>query len=374
MYRNRSSHNKHLKGSFIYMDNMALTVKRNVGVKSNVVVQRGYGLEEEEMFIPVLGKLTKVYIPKIKNVIEKKETHNQVNVQGLAQWLYLSWVYSSEAQQYADTSSNITPPNNTITLLNNGSAVTTLNANAYVILQQTLTGWVWLFIAVDNTTASYTANQIQLDISLFSITSNSNMYYVPIGAVPNFATANISITKTSDTYISVSWFISFNITGLTQGTNAILNFAWSVYNTTPLGGYVPNAVYQGSMAVILFNGVNSNIIFGYVTPSGPSTTTLNSLEGTSFFSVYFDSNSAYLAMSSSVSVSSGTIINGFIFSPPYYRAGSSDQGVIWEPGTPDLISIIPLSTYYFTVPVPQFTVSTSGVLPYVITFVFTPQT
>ena len=44
-------------------------VKRKVGVKSNVVVQRGYGLEEEEMFIPVLGKLTKVYIPKIKKYI-----------------------------------------------------------------------------------------------------------------------------------------------------------------------------------------------------------------------------------------------------------------------------------------------------------------
>ncbi|MEM0252931.1 MAG: hypothetical protein QW430_12805, partial [Metallosphaera sp.] len=357
-------------------DNMALTVKRKVGVKSNVVVQRGYGLEEEEMFIPVLGKLTKVYIPKIKNVIEKKETHNQVNVQGLDQWLYLSWIYSSEAKQNASNGANITPPNNTITLLNNGSAITTLNANTYVILQQTLTGWVWLFIAVDNTTASYTANQIQLDISLFSSHYNFlytdepyMMYYAPIGTVPNFATANVSITKTSDTYISVSWFISFNITGLTQGTNAILNFAWSVYNQTPLGGYIPNSVFQGSMGYVQ----GYTITFGYVSPSGSSTTTSGISSGVSLFSVYFDSNSAYLAISGSVSVSSGTIINGFIISPPYYN-NEGTISILWQPGTGNFISTISYSTYYFTVPVSQFTVSTSGVLPYVITFVFTPQT
>ncbi|MEM0252901.1 MAG: hypothetical protein QW430_12655 [Metallosphaera sp.] len=353
---------------------MALTVKRKVGVKSNVVVQRGYGLEEEEMFIPVLGKLTKVHIPKIKNVIEKKETHNQVNVQGLAQWLYTSWVYSSEANQYASHGANITPPNNTITLLNNGSAVTTLNANAYVILQQTLTGWVWLFIAIDNTTASYTANQIQLDISLLSLTFNGNVaYYVPIGTVPNFATANVSITKTSDTYISVSWFISFNITGLTQGTNAILVFAWSVYNLTPLGGSAPNAIVQNTIATTSWLGIDCSVMFGYVSPSGPSTSTLSNLTNLSLFSLYFDSNSAYLAMPGSVSVSSGTIINGFIISPPYFTYGGS-SGVVWEIGTSNIISTVSYSTYYFIVPVPQFTVSTSGVLPYVITFVFTPQT
>ncbi|MEM0252893.1 MAG: hypothetical protein QW430_12615 [Metallosphaera sp.] len=349
---------------------MALTVKRKVGVKSNVVVQRGYGLEEEEMFIPVLGKLTKVYIPKIKNVIEKKETHNQVNVQGLGQWLYLSWVYSSEAQQNASHDGNITPPNNTITLLNNGTAVTTLNANTYVILQQTLTGWVWLFIAVDNTTSSYTANQIQLDISLFSLTFyDGNAYYIPIGTIPNFATANVSITKTSDTYISVSWFISFNITGLTQGTNAILNFAWSIYNLTPLGGYAPNAVLQGSVVTTSWFTIPGSIIFGYVSPSGPSTTTSSIPTGISLFSVYFDSNSAYLTISGSVSISSGTIINGFMISPPYFK-----DTVIWQPTTTTAISTVSYSTYYFTVPVPQFTPSTSGVLPYVITFVFTPQT
>ncbi|MEM3549417.1 MAG: hypothetical protein QXJ23_10490 [Thermofilum sp.] len=351
---------------------MALTVKRKVGVKSNVVVQRGYGLEEEEMFIPVLGKLTKVYIPKIKNVIEKKETHNQVNPQGLAQWLYTSWVYSSTAQQNAGHDGNITPPNSTITLLNNGTAVTTLNANAYVILQQTLTGWVWLFIAIDNTTASYTANQIQLDISLFSIeynTSTSYLYYVPIGTVSNFATANVSITKTSDTYISVSWFISFNITGLTQGTYAILNFAWSVYNQTPLGGSVPNAVFQGSMGY----AQDYNIIYGYVSPSGPSTTTSYISSGVSLFSVYFDSNSAYLAISESVSVSSGTIINGFIISPPMSPPYENNT-IIWGPGSYNSILTASQVTYYFTVPVPQFTVSTNQVIPYVITFVFTPQT
>ncbi|MEM0252935.1 MAG: hypothetical protein QW430_12825, partial [Metallosphaera sp.] len=323
----------------------------------------------EEMFIPVLGKLTKVYIPKIKNVIEKKETHNQVNPQGLGQWLYLSWVYSSEAQQYGTSTSNITPPNNTITLLNNGTTITILNANAYVILQQTLTGWAWLFIAVDNTTASYTANQIQLDISLFSIAYYVSAVYVPIGTVPNFATANVSITKTSDTYVSVSWFISFNITGLTQGTNAILNFAWSVYNQTPLGGYVPNAVFQGSMMNILTNQGDIDIIYGYISPSGASTSTTTVPYNLYWYSVYFDSNSAYLAMPYSVTVSSGTIINGFIISPPYYKGG-----IVWENGTATPISTIPVSTYYFTVPVSQFTVSTGQVIPYVITFVFTPQT
>ncbi|MEM0196004.1 MAG: hypothetical protein QXJ24_06815 [Thermoplasmatales archaeon] len=360
------------------MDNMALTVKRKVGVKSNVVVQRGYGLEEEEMFIPVLGKLTKVYIPKIKNVIEKKETHNQVNVQALAQWLYTSWVYSSEAQQYAGHYGNVTPPNNGITLFNNGTTVASLSANTYVIIQQTLTGWAWLFIAIDTSTSSYTANQIQLDISLFSINqyyygSTYYYYYDPIGTVPNFATANVSITKTSDTYISVSWLISFNITGLDQGTNAILNFAWSIYNQTPLGGYVPNAVAQGSMGY----EIGYNIIYGYVSSSGPSTSTSRISAGTSYYSVYLDSNSAYLAMSYSVTVPSGTTINGFIMSPPYYyqyNYANPSSSILWTPGGTSYISIIPVSTYYFTVLTNQFTTSTGQVVPYTITFVFTPQT
>ncbi|MEM0195772.1 MAG: hypothetical protein QXJ24_05605 [Thermoplasmatales archaeon] len=353
------------------MDNMALTVKRKVGVKSNVVVQRGYGLEEEEMFIPVLGKLTKVYIPKIKNVIEKKETHNQVNVQALAQWLYTSWIYSSTAQQYANYGGNVTPPNNGITLFNNGTTVASLSANTYVIIQQTLTGWAWLFIAIDTSTASYTANQIQLDISLFSIEVDRGeygligFYYVPIGTVPNFATANVSITKTSDTYISVSWVISFNITGLDQGTNAILNFAWSIYNQTPLGGYTPNGVFQGSMGYIQ----GYTMTYGYVSSSGPSTSTVNISSGTPYYSVYLDSNSAYLAMSYSVTVPSGTTINGFIISPPYFNGS-----IIWEPGTTTAISTIPTSTYYFTVLTNQFTTSTGQVIPYTITFVFTPQT
>ncbi|MEM4056644.1 MAG: hypothetical protein QW578_06390 [Thermoplasmatales archaeon] len=346
---------------------MALTVKRKVGVKSNVVVQRGYGLEEEEMFIPVLGKLTKVYIPKIKNVIEKKETHNQVNVQALAQWLYTSWVYSSEAQQYAGHYGNVTPPNNGITLFNNGTTVASLSANTYVIIQQTLTGWVWLFIAIDTSTSSYTANQIQLDISLFSMEYKEGAYYAPIGTVPNFATANVSITKTSDTYISVSWLISFNITGLDQGTNAILNFAWSVYNQTPLAGYAPIGIYQGSVAYVQ----GYDMIYGYVSPSGPSTSTVT-LTGTPYYSVYLDSNSAYLAMSYSVTVPSGTTINGFIISPPYLYYPS--PSIIFEPGTGTGICAIPVSTYYFTVLTNQFTTSTGQVIPYTITFVFTPQT
>ena len=354
------------------MDNMALTVKRKVGVKSNVVVQRGYGLEEEEMFIPVLGKLTKVYIPKIKNVIEKRETHNQVNVQALAQWLYTSWVYSSEAQQYANPGSSTTPPNNGITLFNNGTTVASLSANTYVIIQQTLTGWAWLFIAIDTSTASYTANQIQLDISLLSISYSYDIYgglngyfYVPIGTVPNFATASVSITKTSDTYISVSWVISFNITGLYQGTNAILNFAWSIYNQTPLGGYVPNGVFQGSMGY----AKGYAFIYGYVSPSGPSTFTGGAGAGTTYYSVYLDSNSAYLAMSYSVTVSPNTAINGFIMSPPY------NQGtILYQPNSTNTISTIPTSTYYFTVLTTQFTTSTGQVIPYTITFVFTPQT
>ncbi|MEM3338727.1 hypothetical protein [Saccharolobus sp.] len=345
---------------------------RKVGVKSNVVVQRGYGLEEEEMFIPVLGKLTKVYIPKIKNVIEKKETHNQVNVQGLAQWLYLSWIYSSQVQQCVSTGKSITPSNNTVTLLNNGTAITLLNANAYIILQQTLTGWAWLFIAIDTSTASYTANQIQLDISLFSsyyfyepANYAYGMVYTSVGTVPNFATANVSITKTSDMYISILWLISFNISGLTQGTNAILNFAWSIYNLTPLGGYAPNPLFQGSMGY----AEGYTMIYGYVSPSGPSTSTVNISSGTTYYSVYSDSNSAYLAMAYSVTVTSGTIINGFIISPPY-----SQGTILYQPNSTRPLSTIPVSTYYFTVPVTQLTVSTNQVIPYVITFVFTPQT
>ncbi len=176
--------------------------KANLGFKSNLYVIVG-SKEMRTAEIEINGVRVKAQIPK--HIDKFYKIHNQVNQSALNQ--LLTYI----ATQANSKSTGCTSAQSTITIQTSGG--TTYNLGALITaLVNSSTQLTDVFIAVDNSTNSYTAVSEILSPS----TQISNSY--PFGFTPcqisNLASANLSFTKSSNQSVTFIWALTQDVSGL----------------------------------------------------------------------------------------------------------------------------------------------------------------
>jgi len=228
---------------------------------------------------------------------ERKKVINSIVPQGLNQYVnnLLTVSNGSQSNNYLGPSGWGSSPNNSIQLLNNGSVVQTLNVTVIPVLNGSTV--IWVFIASDLSSASYTANQVNLFVSvnyLFNY-QGGGVHYSPAF---NLATATTSILKQSGDTISFVWEIQINL-----GSYALPAFIFGILYSIPVvktscgGSTVPLGTFGGVAGIN--NGAPyyfSSISIQYV--GGSSSANISSITAT------YDGTNSYLVMSASVSLSS----------------------------------------------------------------------
>jgi len=228
---------------------------------------------------------------------ERKKVINSIVPQGLNQYVnnLLTVSNGSQSNNYLGPSGWGSSPNNSIQLLNNGSVVQTLTPTVIPVLNGSTV--IWVFIASDLSSASYTANQVNLFVSvnyLFNY-QGGGVHYSPAF---NLATATTSILKQSGDTISFVWEIQINL-----GSYALPAFIFGILYSIPVvntscgGSTVPLGTFGGVAGIN--NGAPyyfSSISIQYV--GGSSSANISSI------TVTYDGTNSYLVMSASVSLSS----------------------------------------------------------------------
>jgi len=184
-------------------------------------------------------------------------------------------------------------PGNAIQLLNNGSVVQTLNATVIPVLNGSTV--IWVFIANDLSSSSYTANQVNLFVSVNYITSGGGVLYSP-GF--NLATATTNIVKQSGETISFIWEIQLNL-----GSDALTDFIFGILYSIPV---VQTSCAGSNTSVGTFGGAHlptgtgpyyfSSITLQYI--GGSSSANISSI------TISYDGTNTYLVITATVSVSS----------------------------------------------------------------------
>jgi len=263
--------------------------RRKIHIRPNLTIMKGtiadlkfvrYG----DMVVPIIiGK-------------ERKRVTNSIVPQGLDQYVQdLATVNSNAKSQSKTISGWNSSPGNAIQLLNNGTVVQTLNATVLPALNGSTV--IWIFIVSDSSSASYTANQVNLFVSVNYITSSAGggIQYSPAF---NLATATANIVKQSWEAISFVWEIQLNL-GSSALTQFMLGILYSIPTlSTSCGG---SNVTQGT-----FGGIHS---IGYGGPYYFSSITLQYIGGSSSGNIAsvttsYDGTNTYLVMSASMSLSS----------------------------------------------------------------------
>jgi len=197
-------------------------------------------------------------------------------------------------------------PGNTIQLLNNGSVVHTLTPTIIPVLNGSTV--IWVFIANDLSSASYSANQVNLFASV-NYEGNSLQYSPPF----NLATATTSIVKQSGEMISFIWEIQLNL-----GSNALPAFILGILYSIPLvqtvcaGSTTPLGTFGGTNLVSSVTYYLSSITLQYIggSISGNITSITTSYDGTN----------TYLVISASISLSSQVTATNILVNVSAYNS------------------------------------------------------
>jgi len=280
--------------------------RRRIHIRPNLTIMKGtiadlkfvrYG----DMVVPIImGK-------------ERKRIVNHILPQGLNDYVNnLVTVNNNTESQTIPISGWGSSPGNSIQLLNNGSTVQTLTATVIPVLNGSTV--IWVFIANDLSSASYTANQVNLFVSVnyttnYGPTLGGTVQYSPAF---NLATATTSIVKQSGETISFIWEIQLNL-----GSSALTDFILGILYSIP----VIKTSCSGSTASLgIFGGVYG---VQYTNPYYFSSITLQYVGGSSSGNISsittsYDGTNTYLVMSASISLSSQVTATSIIVnvSPP----------------------------------------------------------
>jgi len=263
--------------------------RRRVHIRPNLTIMKGtiadlkfvrYG----DMVVPIIvGK-------------ERKKVINSIVPQGLNDYVNDLATVNSNAQAGNKTISGWgSSPGNSIQLLNNGSVVQTLSTTVIPVLNGSTV--IWVFIANDLSTASYTANQVNLFVSVNYANSYAAgaLQYSPAF---NLATATTSIVKQSGETISFVWEIQINL-----GSSALTEFILGILYSIPTargscGGSNVTLGTFGGVYYIPYDGVYyfSSIVLQYI--GGSSSANISSI------TTSYDGTNTYLVMSATITLSS----------------------------------------------------------------------
>jgi len=293
----------------IYMQANALAnrqTRRRVHVRPNLTILKG--TTGDLKFIRYGDMVLPIIIGK-----ERRRVINHILSQGLNQYVNNLLTVNSNAQSGNQSISGwSSSPNNAIQLVNNGSVVQTLSATVIPVLNGSTV--IWVFIANDLSSASYSANQVNLLVSVNYVTSSGSgavQYSPPF----NLATATTSIVKQSGETVSFIWEIQLNLgsyaltdfilgilysiptipvscSGSGQTSNVQLGTFGGVYNFTPVIGESISGPIYGHAEPYYF----SSITLQYV--GGSASANIASITAT------YDGTNTYLVISASISVSS----------------------------------------------------------------------
>jgi len=263
--------------------------RRRIHIRPNLTILKGtvadlkfvrYG----DMVVPIImGK-------------ERKRIINSILPQGLNDYVNNLATVNSEAKAESNSISGWgSSPGNSIQLLNNGSVVQTLTPTIIPVLNGSTV--IWVFIANDLSSASYTANQVNLFASVNYVTtfSGGTVLYSPAF---NLATATTSIVKQSGETISFVWEIQLNL-GSSALTDFILGILYSIptLQTSCAGSNVTLGTFGG----VYSKGCNgpytfSSIVLQYI--GGGSSGNISSV------TTSYDGTNTYLIISAPISLSS----------------------------------------------------------------------
>ena len=263
--------------------------RRRVHVRPNLTIMKGtiadlkfvrYG----DMVVPVImGK-------------ERRRVINHILPQGLNNFVNNIVAVNNTSQSGGSSISGWgSSPGNAIQLLNNGSVVQTLTPAIIPVLNGSTV--IWVFIANDLSSASYSANQVNLLVSVNYIT-NSNVTAEVYSPASNLATATTSIVKQSGEAISFVWEIQLNL-----GSSALTDFILGILYSIPV---IQTLCAGSSMKLGTFGGI---CCYGYSGPYYFSGITLQYIGGSSSGGVTsvttsYDGTNTYIVISASISLSS----------------------------------------------------------------------
>ena len=340
-------------------------IRRRVHIRPNLTIMKGtiadlkfvrYG----DMVVPIImGKDTKRVI-------------NKIVPQGLNQYVNNLLTVNSNAQSGNQTISGwSSSPNNAIQLLNNGSVVQTLGATVIPVLNGSTV--IWVFIANDLSSASYSANQVNLLASVNYVTTASGgaiQYSPPF----NLATATTSIVKQSGETVSFIWEIQLNL-GSYALTDFILGILYSI-PTVPTSCSGPSGTKNVTLGT--FGGVDyytyvtadqfGNPVYHYAEPYHFSSIALQYIGGSSSANISsitssYDGINTYLIITASISVSSQVTATSVIVNVSYVGGGELGFCINGQLVTSGSVIQIPYSA---TVP--------SGTVTVTVTIEFSPAT
>jgi len=297
--------------------------RRRIHIRPNLTIMKGtiadlkfvrYG----DMVVPIIMRK------------DTKRVINKIVPQGLNQYVNNLLTVNSNAQSGNQTISGwSSSPNNAIQLLNNGSVVQTLGATVIPVLNGSTV--IWVFIANDLSSASYSANQVNLLASVNYVTTASGgaiQYSPPF----NLATATTSIVKQSGETISFIWEIQLSL-----GSSALTEFILGILYSIPT---VPTSCSgsSGTINVTLgtFGGVDNytyttldqygNPVYHYAEPYHFSSITLQYIGGSSSANISsitasYDGINTYLIITASISVSSQVTATSVVVNVSYVGGG-----------------------------------------------------
>ena len=283
--------------------------RRRVHVRPNLTIMKGtiadlkfirYG----DMVVPIImGKERRRVINHILPQGLNQYVNDLLAVNNLAQGMYNSNTAPISISGWGSS------PGNSIQLLNNGSVVQTLNATVIPVLNGSTV--IWVFIANDLSTASYSANQVNLLASVNQVNTLAGSGVVQYSPPFNLATATTSIVKQSGETISFIWEVQLNL-GSYALTDFIIGILYSIptVQTTCAG----SNVIQGT-----FGGVHK---IGFDAPYFFSSITLQYIGGSSSGNIpsittSYDGTNTYLVMSASISLSSQVTATSIVVNVSY---------------------------------------------------------
>jgi len=284
--------------------------RRRIHIRPNLTIMKGtiadlkfvrYG----DMVVPIImGK-------------ERRRVINSIVPQGLNDYVNDLLAVNNLAYETYKTSGSSSisisgwgsSPGNAIQLLNNGSAVQTLTATVIPVLNGSTV--IWVFIASDLSSASYTANQVNLFASVNQVNTLAGSGVVQYSPAFNLATATTSIVKQSGETISFVWEIQLNL-GSYALTDFIIGILYSIptVQTTCAG----SNVIQGTFGGVYKLGLDAPYFFSSITlqyVGGSSSANISSITAT------YDGTNTYLVISTSISISSQVTATSIIVNVSY---------------------------------------------------------
>jgi len=324
--------------------------RRRVHIRPNLTIMKGtiadlkfvrYG----DMVVPVvMGK-------------ERKRIINHILPQGLNQYVNNLVTVNNNAQTGNSSISGwSSSPGNLIQLLNNGSVVQTLTPTIIPVLNGSTV--IWVFIANDLSSASYSANQVNLLASVNYATSSGGVaiqYSPPF----NLATATTTIVKQSGETISFIWEIQLNL-----GSSALPAFLFGILYSIPTGQSTcggTQGTFGGAYGRVCDVPYGfSTIIVQYI--GGSSSGTISSI------TTSYDGTNTYLVISASISLSSQVTATSIIVTvgtPQNYPGSCASNGFCLNGQILATGSIIQLP-YNATLP--------AGTITVTVTIEFSPAT